>query len=72
MSKRVIFVVDVAVVENNEFKTVAEGLKLHEPVWYKESVMKEAVRKEYPKLHEEKLKGKAWTVTIINWLPSHK
>jgi len=68
LSKRVVFIVNVEVIENNEFKPVAQGLELHEPVYYKESVIKEAVKKEYPELYKKlELERKSWVPIIMKW-----
>ena len=66
--RRIVFVVDVEVLrDNDEFETVAVGLELHEPVWYKDEVMRKAVEEEYPQLFEQKLKGKSWNLILQEW-----
>ena len=65
--RRIVFVVDVEVLrDNDEFETVAVGLELHEPVYYKDEVMREAVETD-PQMFKEELEGKSWNLILKEW-----
>lgn len=68
MTKRVRFVVNVWVVDRDkdEYKTVAWNIKLREPAWYKEAVMKSEALKQHPKLIPL-VEGKGWGVDVVEW-----
>ena len=62
------FVVDVWVVREDGLgcETVALNIELREPVWYKESVMKEELLKQHPEL-KKVVEGKGWGVDVVEW-----
>jgi len=67
--KRLVFIVSVEVLQDNDdFKTVATGLELHEPVWYSDRVMRQTIEEEYPELFKKELEGKSWNIILEEWL----
>lgn len=68
LGKRIVFVVDVFVVSEDGlgFEVVATSIELREPVWYKESVMKEECLKQHPELRKL-VEGKGWGLDVVEW-----
>ena len=63
---RVVFVVNVEVLRENEFHVVAR-VELREPVWYSDRVMRQAVREQHRELWERELRGRSWDMTVVEW-----
>jgi len=68
MENKIVFIVNVEVgnTDGTDYIIVARNVELREPVWYKESVMKEECLIQHPEL-KPLVQGKSWVTTIVEW-----